>query len=189
MVFAAGNDARGNQARRRLRSRPATLVSASATAPCTLGPKRPQLPQHQPRPLFVWRLWSRFPRIARPMLALMEAPPFQIPSRCGELDVATAFRQFFPSHCLDDWPVLPNELRRILKILSLHFDTATLPASATRYLEIERVTRGLRIFPMRLNIPAHASPRIASNRDILSLQICPSCDANVAWADPMSRRP
>ena len=49
-------------------------------------------------------------------------------------------------------------MRRILKILSLHFDTATLPASATRYLEIERVTRGLRIFPMRLNIPAHASP-------------------------------
>jgi len=87
-------------------------------------------------------------------------PPFQIPSRCGELDVATAFRQFFPSHCLDDWPVLPNKMRRILKILSLHFDTATLPASATRYLEIERVTRGLRIFPMRLNIPAHASPRI-----------------------------
>ena len=160
MVFAAGNDTRGDQARRRLRSRPATLVSASATAPCTLGPKRPQLPQHQPRPLFVWRLWSRFPRIARPMLALMEAPPFQIPSRCGELDVATAFRQFFPSHCLDDWPVLPNELRRILKILSLHFDTAALPASSTRYLEIERVTRGLRIFPMRLNIPAHASPRI-----------------------------
>ena len=72
------------------------------------------------------------------MLALMEAPPaFQISSRCGELDVAAAFRQFFPSHRLDDWPVLPNELRRILKILSLHFDTATLPASATRYLEID----------------------------------------------------
>jgi hypothetical protein len=88
----------------------------------------------------------------------MEAPSrrFQIPSRRGELDVATAFRQFFPSHRLDDWPVLPNELRRILKILSLHFDTAGLPASAIRYLEIERVTRGLGIFPMRLNIPAHA---------------------------------
>jgi len=107
------------------------------------------------------------------MLALMEAPPaFQISSRCGELDVAAAFRQFFPSHPLDDWPVLPNEMRRIFKILRLHFDTATLPASATRYLEIERVTRGLRIFPMRLNIPAHASPRIASNWDILGLQIC-----------------
>ena len=120
------------------------------------------------------------------MLALMEAPSrrFQIPSRRGELDVAAAFRQFFPSHCLDDWPVLPNELRRILKILRLHFDTAGLPASATRYLEIERINRGLRIFPMRLNIPAHASPRIASNWDILGLQICPSCDANVAWADP-----
>ena len=102
--------------------------------------------------------------------------------------MAAAFRQFFPSHRLDDRPVLPNKMRRILKILSLHFDTATLPASATRYLEIERVTRGRRIFPMRLNIPAHASPRIASNSDILGLQICPSCDANVAWADPMSRR-
>ena len=92
------------------------------------------------------------------MLALMEAPSrrFQIPLRRGELDVAAAFRQFFPSHCLDDWPVLPNELRRILKILRLHFDTAGLPASATRYLEIERINRGLRIFPMRLNIPAHA---------------------------------
>ena len=121
------------------------------------------------------------------MLALMEAPPaFQISSRCGELDVAAAFRQFFPSHPLDDWPVLPNEMRRILKILSLHFDTATLPASAIRYLEIERVTRGLRIFPMRRNIPAHAFPRIASNWDILSLQICPSCDANVAWVDPVT---
>ena len=74
----------------------------------------------------------------------------------ARLDVAAAFRQFFPSHCLDDWPVLPNELRRILKVLSLHFDTAGLPASATRYLEIERINRGLRIFPMRLNIPAHA---------------------------------
>ena len=83
--------------------------------------------------------------------------------------------------------VLLNELRRILKILRLHFDSAGLPASATRYLEIERVTRGLRIFPLRLNIPAHASPRIASNSDILGLQICPSCDANVEWADPMSR--
>jgi hypothetical protein len=70
--------------------------------------------------------------------------------------VAAAFRQFFPSHCLDDWPILPNELRRILKVLSLHFDTAGLPACATRYLEIERINRGLRIFPMRLNIPAHA---------------------------------
>ena len=79
-----------------------------------------------------------------------------IPSRCGELDVAAAFRQFFPSHRLDDRPVLPNEMRRILKILSLHFDTAGVPARATRYLEIERVTRSLRIFPMRLNIPAHA---------------------------------
>jgi hypothetical protein len=79
-----------------------------------------------------------------------------IPSRCGELDVVAAFRQFFPSHRLDDWPVLPNEMRRILKVLRLHFDTASLPASATRYLEIERVTRGLRIFPMRLNTPAHA---------------------------------
>jgi hypothetical protein len=26
-------------------------------------------------------------------------------------------------------------------------------------------------------------PCIASNWDILGLQICPSCDANVAWAD------
>ena len=120
---------------------------------------------------------------------LMEAPSpgFQIPSRCGEFDVAAAFRQLFPGHCLDDWPVLPNELRRILKILRLHYDSAGLPASATRYLEIECVTRGLRIFPMRLNIPAHASPRIALNWDILGLQICPSCDANVAWAEPMSR--
>jgi len=74
----------------------------------------------------------------------------------ARLDVAAAFRQFFPSHCLDDWPVLPNELRRILKVLSLHFDTAGLPACATRYLEIERINPGLRIFPMRLNIPAHA---------------------------------
>ena len=98
----------------------------------------------------------------------MEAPSrrFQIPSRRGELDVAAAFRQFFPSHCIDDGPVLPNELRRILKILRLHFDTAGLPACATRYLEIERVIRGLRIFPMRLNTPAHAvSPCIASNWD------------------------
>src|SRR6476660_5496852 len=95
------------------------------------------------------------------MLTLMEAPSrrFQIPSRGGELDVAAAFRQFFPSHCLDDWPVLPNEMRRILKVLSLHFDTAGLPASATRYLETERINRGLRIFPMRLNIPAHAANR------------------------------
>ena len=101
--------------------------------------------------------------------------------------MAAAFRQFFPSHRLDDWPVLPNELRRILKILRLHFDTAGLPASATRYLETERINRGLRIFPMRLNIPAHAvSPCIASNWDILvSL---PFCDANVAWADPMPAR-
>jgi hypothetical protein len=105
----------------------------------------------------------------------------------ARLDVAAAFRQFFPSHCLDDWPVLPNEMRRILKILRLHFDSAGLPARATRYLEIERVTRGLRIFPMRLNTPAHAvSPCITSNWDILGLQICLSCDANVAWADPMS---
>ena len=79
------------------------------------------------------------------------------------------------------------KLRRILKILRLHFDTAGLPASATRYLEIERVTRGLRIFPMRLNTPAHAVPPcIASNWDTLGLQICLSCDANVAWG-PMSR--
>ena len=67
-----------------------------------------------------------------------------IPSKCGEFDVAAAFRQFFPSHPLDDWPVLPNEMRRILKILSLHFDAAGVPARATRYLEIERVTHGLR---------------------------------------------
>ena len=73
-----------------------------------------------------------------------------IPSRCGELDVAAAFRQFFPSHPLDDWPVLPNEMRRILKILSLHFDTASLPASATRYLEIERVIPILRLTDRRL---------------------------------------
>ena len=91
------------------------------------------------------------------MLDLMEPlPPGQIPPRRGELDVAATFRQFFPSHRLDDWPVLPNEVRRILKVLRLHFDTAGLPASATRYLEIERINRGLRIFPVRLNIPAHA---------------------------------
>ena len=104
--------------------------------------------------------------------------------------MAATCRQFFPSHCLDDWPVLPNELRRILKILRLHIDAAGLSASATRYLEIERINRGLRIFPMRLNIPAHAvsPPCIASNWDILGLQICLSCDANVAWADPMPAR-
>ena len=92
------------------------------------------------------------------MLALIEAPSggFQISSRCSELDVAAAFRQLFPSHPLDDWPVLPNELRRILKIVRLHFDGAGLPASAARYLEIESVARGLRIFPMRLNTSAHA---------------------------------
>ena len=167
MVFAAGNDTRGDQARRRLRSRPATLVSASATAPCytraySLLPYllKGRSCLNTSRGLFSFGgRGAVFRRIARPMLALMEAPPaFQISSRCGELDVAAAFRQFFPSHPLDDWPVLPNELRRILKILRLHFDSAGLPASATRYLEIERVTRGLRIFPMRLNIPAHASP-------------------------------
>ena len=122
------------------------------------------------------------------MLALSPSRRFQIPSRCGELDVAAAFRQFFPGHRLNDWPVLPNELRRILKILRLHFDTAGLPASATRYLEIERINRGLRIFPMRLTSRRmQYPPCIASNWDILGLQICPSCDANVAWADPMPR--
>jgi hypothetical protein len=106
----------------------------------------------------------------------------------ARLDVAAAFRQFFPSHCLDDWPVLPNELRRILKVLSLHFDTAGLPACATRYLEIERINPGLRIFPMRLNIPAHAvSPPVLRRTGAPS--VCKfALRATRMWrADPMPR--
>ena len=58
------------------------------------------------------------------------------------------------SHCLDDSPSPAAVVRRILKILRLHFEQPTgLLASATRYLEIESVTRGLPDYP-------HAAKRL-----------------------------
>ena len=65
--------------------------------------------------------------------------------------------QTIASHGLYHWPVLPEESRRIVKRIGLHFNTASLPSPAIRYLKIEGVARSPRVFMDRLSIAAHFS--------------------------------
>jgi hypothetical protein len=82
--------------------------------------------------------------------------------------VLGAVGQTFASHRLDHWPILPEEPCRVVNILGLHSDAASLPSPTVRYLKIESVARGLRVFIDRLSIAAHSvSPCIASNWDTL----------------------
>jgi hypothetical protein len=71
--------------------------------------------------------------------------------------------QRFACHRFDCWPVLPEEVRRIVVIVRLHLNAAGFPAGAVRYLEVKIEADGLRIFSDRLMITAHlVSPRFAS---------------------------
>ena len=63
-----------------------------------------------------------------------------------ELDhVAFRFCQPFARHRFDHRPVLPEKLRRVLKVRRLHFDAAGLPSTLVRDLKVKGVTDRLPI--------------------------------------------
>ena len=84
-------------------------------------------------------------------------------------------------HHFDNLPVLSEELCGVVNIGRLHFNGASSPPAAVRYLKMEGVVCRLRVYMNRLMIAAHSvSPCIASNWDTLDLQIGFSCGLIVA---------
>jgi hypothetical protein len=91
---------------------------------------------------------------------------------------AGSVRQVFAGHHFDNLPVLSEELFRVLDIGCLHFNTASSPSAAVRYLKMECVIRRPHVFMDRLMIAAHSvSPRHCVELDILGSQIGLSCGA------------